>query len=84
MTSTVPALVDPYGRRLRPAGRLLDMDGTLVDTEGFWWDAEVEVFASLGHALDDVLARCRRRRPHDPQRRLPDRGHRRRHHRSPS
>ncbi|MEV0978256.1 HAD family phosphatase [Streptomyces sp. NPDC049915] len=32
---------------------LLDMDGTLVDTEGFWWDVEVEVFASLGHALDD-------------------------------
>jgi HAD superfamily hydrolase (TIGR01509 family) len=29
------------------------MDGTLVDTEGFWWDAEVEVFARLGHALDD-------------------------------
>ena len=32
---------------------LLDMDGTLVDTEGFWWDAEVEVFAELGHTLDD-------------------------------
>ncbi|MFC8988546.1 HAD family hydrolase [Streptomyces sp. NPDC014603] len=32
---------------------LLDMDGTLVDTEGFWWDVEVEVFASLGHTLDD-------------------------------
>jgi HAD superfamily hydrolase (TIGR01509 family) len=29
------------------------MDGTLVDTEGFWWDAEVEVFAGLGHLLDD-------------------------------
>jgi HAD superfamily hydrolase (TIGR01509 family) len=29
------------------------MDGTLVDTEGFWWDVEVEVFAALGHALDD-------------------------------
>jgi HAD superfamily hydrolase (TIGR01509 family) len=29
------------------------MDGTLVDTEGFWWDVEVEVFASLGHTLDD-------------------------------
>ncbi|MEU3946941.1 HAD family phosphatase [Streptomyces sp. NPDC029526] len=32
---------------------LLDMDGTLVDTEGFWWDVEVEVFASLGHTLDE-------------------------------
>ncbi|ASN23683.1 HAD family phosphatase [Streptomyces pluripotens] len=32
---------------------LLDMDGTLVDTEGFWWDVEVAVFASLGHALDE-------------------------------
>ena len=30
---------------------LLDMDGTLVDTEDFWWDAEVEVFAELGHRL---------------------------------
>ncbi|GGO82878.1 HAD family hydrolase [Wenjunlia tyrosinilytica] len=30
---------------------LLDMDGTLVDTEGFWWDAEVEIFAELGHEL---------------------------------
>jgi HAD superfamily hydrolase (TIGR01509 family) len=29
------------------------MDGTLVDTEGFWWDVEVEVFAALGHTLDD-------------------------------
>jgi HAD superfamily hydrolase (TIGR01509 family) len=29
------------------------MDGTLVDTEGFWWDVEVEVFAGLGHTLDD-------------------------------
>ncbi|MER7410121.1 MULTISPECIES: HAD family hydrolase [Streptomyces] len=30
---------------------LLDMDGTLVDTEDFWWDAEREVFAELGHEL---------------------------------
>jgi HAD superfamily hydrolase (TIGR01509 family) len=29
------------------------MDGTLVDTEGFWWDAEVEVFAALGHTLEE-------------------------------
>jgi HAD superfamily hydrolase (TIGR01509 family) len=53
MTSSVPA-VD-----LRPADGsalqavLLDMDGTLVDTEGFWWNAEVEVFAELGHTLDE-------------------------------
>jgi HAD superfamily hydrolase (TIGR01509 family) len=33
---------------------LLDMDGTLVDTEGFWWDVEVEVFADLGHRLDEA------------------------------
>jgi HAD superfamily hydrolase (TIGR01509 family) len=33
---------------------LLDMDGTLVDTEGFWWDAEVEVFAEMGHYLDEA------------------------------
>ncbi|GGZ93091.1 HAD family hydrolase [Streptomyces echinoruber] len=32
----------------------LDMDGTLVDTEGFWWEVEVEVFASLGHTLDEA------------------------------
>ncbi|MEN3584562.1 HAD family phosphatase [Streptomyces sp. ZYX-F-203] len=54
MTSTAP------GQRARGTGGpsdlqavLLDMDGTLVDTEGFWWDVEVEVFASLGHTLDD-------------------------------
>jgi HAD superfamily hydrolase (TIGR01509 family) len=33
---------------------LLDMDGTLVDTEGFWWETEVEVFATLGHPLDEA------------------------------
>ncbi|MGV4924711.1 HAD family hydrolase [Streptomyces sp. BHT-5-2] len=32
---------------------LLDLDGTLVDTEGFWWEAEAQVFARLGHVLDD-------------------------------
>ncbi|MFI8305721.1 HAD family hydrolase [Streptomyces sp. NPDC085927] len=66
MTSTVPAL-DTLSQSPRPvrAGKsrkaggstlqavFLDMDGTLVDTEGFWWDVEVEVFASLGHTLDD-------------------------------
>jgi HAD superfamily hydrolase (TIGR01509 family) len=54
MTSSVPAVdirsVD--GSALQAV--LLDMDGTLVDTEGFWWDAEVEVFAELGHALDEA------------------------------
>ncbi|MBQ0854440.1 HAD-IA family hydrolase [Streptomyces sp. NPDC057621] len=54
MTSTVP----PPGTRTAESSTLqavlLDMDGTLVDTEGFWWDAEVEVFAQLGHRLDDA------------------------------
>lgn len=54
MTSSHPAidtrlpLADPS-----PQAVLLDMDGTLVDTEGFWWDAEVEVFAALGHTLPE-------------------------------
>ncbi|MFJ2258859.1 HAD-IA family hydrolase [Streptomyces sp. NPDC087844] len=54
MTSTVP----PPGTRTAEGSTLqavlLDMDGTLVDTEGFWWDAEVQVFAQLGHRLDDA------------------------------
>lgn len=33
---------------------LLDMDGTLVDTEGFWWDVESEIFAGLGHRLEEA------------------------------
>ncbi|MER6915701.1 HAD family phosphatase [Streptomyces sp. NPDC000594] len=65
MTSTVPASLTravpiEEDRPGRPAHTtpglqavLLDMDGTLVDTEGFWWDAEVEVFADLGHRLDE-------------------------------
>ena len=53
MTSTVPALVHPTAEGSALQAVLLDMDGTLVDTEGFWWDAEVEVFAGLGHTLDD-------------------------------
>lgn len=54
MTSTVPALgtLTAEGSALQAV--LLDMDGTLVDTEGFWWDVETEVFASLGHTLDDA------------------------------
>ncbi|MGW0767978.1 HAD family hydrolase [Streptomyces sp. NPDC002676] len=66
MTSTVPAqgtLPQSVGTARAAEPRtaedstleavLLDMDGTLVDTEGFWWDVEVEVFAALGHPLDD-------------------------------
>ncbi|WP_073947498.1 HAD family hydrolase [Streptomyces kebangsaanensis] len=66
MTSTVPALGTlPQTLGSARAGKtptaegsvlqavLLDMDGTLVDTEGFWWDVEVEVFAALGHTLDE-------------------------------
>ncbi|MGW5685960.1 HAD family hydrolase [Nonomuraea sp. NPDC003754] len=30
---------------------LFDMDGTLVDTEGLWWEATVDVAASLGRVL---------------------------------
>ncbi|AXL87755.1 hydrolase [Streptomyces sp. CB09001] len=53
MTSTVPALGTRTAEGSALQAVLLDMDGTLVDTEGFWWDVEVEVFASLGHTLDD-------------------------------
>ncbi|MFK0292304.1 HAD family hydrolase [Streptomyces sp. NPDC090442] len=53
MTSSIPAV----GARTAEAATLqavfLDLDGTLVDTEGFWWEAEAEVFAGLGHVLDD-------------------------------
>lgn len=53
MTSTVPALGTRTAEGSALQAVLLDMDGTLVDTEGFWWDAEVEVFARLGHTLDE-------------------------------
>ncbi|MET7381233.1 HAD family phosphatase [Streptomyces sp. NPDC005526] len=53
MTSTVPALETRTAEGSALQAVLLDMDGTLVDTEGFWWDVEVEVFAALGHTLDD-------------------------------
>ncbi|MEU0027557.1 HAD family phosphatase [Streptomyces sp. NPDC006335] len=53
MTSTVPAPLTRTADGSALQAVLLDMDGTLVDTEGFWWDVEVEVFAGLGHALDD-------------------------------
>ncbi|MEU6667674.1 HAD family phosphatase [Streptomyces sp. NPDC046727] len=54
MTSTVPALGTRTAEGSALQAVLLDMDGTLVDTEGFWWDVEVEVFASLGHTLDET------------------------------
>jgi HAD superfamily hydrolase (TIGR01509 family) len=53
MTSTVPALSTCTAEGSALQAVFLDMDGTLVDTEGFWWDAEKEVFADLGHALDE-------------------------------
>ncbi|MGW3629129.1 HAD family hydrolase [Streptomyces sp. NPDC005122] len=53
MTSTVPALGTRTAEGSALQAVLLDMDGTLVDTEGFWWDVEVEIFRTLGHALDD-------------------------------
>ncbi|MDQ1044088.1 HAD family phosphatase [Streptomyces sp. V4I2] len=53
MTSTVPAPDTRTAEGSALQAVLLDMDGTLVDTEGFWWDVEVEIFAGLGHALDD-------------------------------
>ncbi|MFF3908877.1 HAD family hydrolase [Streptomyces sp. NPDC001848] len=53
MTTTVPALGTRTAEGSALQAVLLDMDGTLVDTEGFWWDVEVEVFAGLGHALDE-------------------------------
>ncbi|MFD9825266.1 HAD family hydrolase [Streptomyces violascens] len=53
MTSTVPAAITRVADGSALQAVFLDMDGTLVDTEGFWWDAEREVFADLGHALDE-------------------------------
>ncbi|MFH9861034.1 HAD family hydrolase [Streptomyces sp. NPDC017202] len=53
MTSTVPALGTRTAEGSALEAVLLDMDGTLVDTEGFWWEVEAEVFAGLGHTLDD-------------------------------
>ncbi|RKN38192.1 HAD family phosphatase [Streptomyces hoynatensis] len=53
MTSSLPALDTLIPLGPTPGAVLLDMDGTLVDTEGFWWEAEVEVFGDLGHALAD-------------------------------
>ncbi|WP_333767992.1 HAD family hydrolase [Streptomyces sp. IBSBF 2435] len=54
MTSSTPVVATrpAHGHGLQAV--LLDMDGTLVDTEGIWWAAETEVFADLGHVLDEV------------------------------
>jgi len=53
MTSSLPVTATRTADGAGLQAVLLDMDGTLVDTEGSWWDAEVEVFAELGHVLDD-------------------------------
>ncbi|MFE9094705.1 HAD family hydrolase [Streptomyces sp. NPDC007264] len=53
MTTTVPALGTRTAEGSALQAVLLDMDGTLVDTEGFWWEVEVDVFATLGHTLDE-------------------------------
>lgn len=53
MTSSVSALSTLTADGPALGAVLLDMDGTLVDTEGIWWDAEVAVFARLGHQLRD-------------------------------
>ncbi|MEU5404404.1 HAD family phosphatase [Streptomyces sp. NPDC005963] len=54
MTSTVPASLTRSAESSALQAVFLDMDGTLVDTEGFWWEAERDVFADLGHELDEA------------------------------
>ncbi|MFI0776090.1 HAD family hydrolase [Streptomyces sp. NPDC021212] len=51
MTSSIPAVDTRTAEGSALQAVLLDMDGTLVDTEDIWWDAEVSIFAELGHAL---------------------------------
>jgi HAD superfamily hydrolase (TIGR01509 family) len=53
MTSSTPTVQSWQAGGSALQAVLLDMDGTLVDTEGFWWKAEAEVFAELGHVLDE-------------------------------
>ncbi len=53
MAGPSPAVTTLTGEEPELEAVLLDMDGTLVDTEDFWWDAEVAVFAELGHELRD-------------------------------
>ncbi|MEU3711384.1 HAD family hydrolase [Streptomyces catenulae] len=54
MTSSIPAADSRAAKGTALQAVFLDLDGTLVDTEGFWWEAESEVFAELGHILDDT------------------------------
>jgi HAD superfamily hydrolase (TIGR01509 family) len=54
MTSSIPVVGTRTAQGPAPMVVLLDLDGTLVDTEGLWWAAEAEVFAGLGHVLDEV------------------------------
>lgn len=54
MTSSIPVADTRMAQGPVLQAVLLDMDGTLVDTEGIWWAAESEVFADLGHVLDDA------------------------------
>ncbi|UNO39154.1 HAD family phosphatase [Streptomyces sp. MST-110588] len=54
MTSSIPAADTRTADGATLQAVFLDLDGTLVDTEGFWWEAEAEVFAELGHVLDEA------------------------------
>jgi HAD superfamily hydrolase (TIGR01509 family) len=54
MTSSIPVAATRMAQGPVPQAVLLDLDGTLVDTEGLWWAAESEVFAGLGHVLDEA------------------------------
>jgi HAD superfamily hydrolase (TIGR01509 family) len=53
MTISIPVADTRTTPEPGPRAVLLDLDGTLVDTEGIWWAAETEVFADLGHVLDE-------------------------------
>jgi HAD superfamily hydrolase (TIGR01509 family) len=54
MTSSIPVTATRMAQGPGPQAVLLDLDGTLVDTEGIWWAAEAQVFADLGHVLDEA------------------------------
>ncbi|MFJ2634373.1 HAD family hydrolase [Streptomyces sp. NPDC087422] len=54
MASSIPVADTRMAQGPALQAVLLDMDGTLVDTEGIWWAAESEVFADLGHVLDEA------------------------------
>jgi HAD superfamily hydrolase (TIGR01509 family) len=54
MTSSIPVAGTRATQGPGPQAVLVDLDGTLVDTEGLWWAAEAEVFAELGHVLDEA------------------------------